>query len=111
FPRRARAPRTGKRKSTWRLDCRKRPENILLCQTVGGLMRRTLILPIAALAFAALLAHAADEYPAGAVRIVGPFAPGGGTDVVGRILARELQLRLGTSFVIDTQTAGSGLVG
>ena len=74
-------------------------------------MRRTLILPIAALAFAASLAHAADEYPARAVRIVVPFAPGGGTDVVGRILARELTLRLGQSFVIDNRPAGSGIVG
>ncbi len=74
-------------------------------------MSRTLILPIAALAFAASLAHAADEYPAHAVRIVVPFAPGGGTDVVGRILAQRLTQRLKQSFVIDNRPAGSGIVG
>ena len=74
-------------------------------------MRRTLILSVAALACAASLAHAADEYPARAVRIVVPFAPGGGTDVVGRILAQQLTLRLGQSFVIDNRPAGSGIVG
>src|SRR6266702_3879648 len=74
-------------------------------------MSRTLILSIAAFACAASLALAADEYPARAVRIVVPFAPGGGTDVVGRILARQLTLRLGQSFVIDNRPAGSGIIG
>jgi len=57
-------------------------------------MSRTLILSIAAFACAASLANAADEYPARAVRVVVPFAPGGGTDVVARILAQQLMQRL-----------------
>jgi len=40
-----------------------------------------------------------------------PFAPGGGTDVVGRILAQQLSQRLGQSFVIENKPAGSGIVG
>src|SRR5713101_9874999 len=74
-------------------------------------MRRTLILSIAALVCAASLAYAADEYPARAVRVVVPFAPGGGTDVVGRILAQQLTQRLGQSFVVDNRPAGSGIIG
>jgi len=69
------------------------------------------IVAIAALALAASLACAADEYPARAVRVIVPFAPGGGTDVVGRILAQQLTLRLGQSFVIENRPAGSGIVG
>jgi tripartite-type tricarboxylate transporter receptor subunit TctC len=69
-------------------------------------MSRALILSIAAFACAASLAHAADEYPARAVRIVVPFAPGGGTDVVGRILAQQLTQRLKQSFVVDNRPAG-----
>jgi len=69
------------------------------------------IVVIAALALAASLARAADEYPARAVRVVVPFAPGGGTDVVGRILAQQLSQRLGQSFVIENRPAGSGIVG
>jgi len=72
---------------------------------------RTLILSIAAFACAASLAHGADQYPARAVRIVVPFAPGGGTDVVGRILAQQLTQRLKQSFVIDNRPAGTGIVG
>jgi tripartite-type tricarboxylate transporter receptor subunit TctC len=45
------------------------------------------------------------------VRVIVPFAPGGGTDVVGRILAQQLSQRLGQSFVIENRPAGSGIVG
>jgi len=74
-------------------------------------MSRTLILSIAAFACAASLVNAADEYPSRAVRVVVPFAPGGGTDVVARILAQQLTLRLKQSFVVDNRPAGSGIVG
>ena len=74
-------------------------------------MRRTLLLSLAALALAAPPAFAADEYPSRAVRVVVPFAPGGGTDVVGRILAQQLSQRLGQSFVVENKPAGSGIVG
>jgi tripartite-type tricarboxylate transporter receptor subunit TctC len=69
------------------------------------------IVVVAMLALAAFPAYAADEYPARTVRVVVPFAPGGGTDVVGRILAQQLSQRLGQSFVIDNRPAGSGIVG
>src|SRR5215470_17434223 len=72
-------------------------------------MLRNLV--IAALSLATTLAFAADEYPARAVRVIVPFAPGGGTDVVGRILAQQLTQRLGQSFVIENRPAGSGIVG
>ena len=74
-------------------------------------MRRMLMLPIVAVACAMPLAQAADEYPSHAVRIIVPFAPGGGTDVVGRILAQQLSQRLGQTFVVENRPAGSGIVG
>jgi tripartite-type tricarboxylate transporter receptor subunit TctC len=74
-------------------------------------MRRILMQSLCALIFAASFAHAADEYPARAVRIIVPFAPGGGTDVVGRILAVHLTRRLGQSFIVDNRPAGSGIIG
>ena len=64
--------------------------------------------------FAVLFASAAlgaDEYPARAVRVVVPFAPGGGTDIVARILGQRLSQKLGQSFVIENRPAGSGIVG
>ncbi|HJY77321.1 MAG TPA: tripartite tricarboxylate transporter substrate binding protein [Burkholderiales bacterium] len=59
----------------------------------------------------ACAASGADEYPARAVRVIVPFAPGGGTDIVARILGQRLSQKLGQSFVIENRPAGSGIVG
>ncbi|MFL6573278.1 MAG: tripartite tricarboxylate transporter substrate binding protein [Burkholderiales bacterium] len=56
-------------------------------------------------------ASGADEYPARTVRVIVPFAPGGGTDIVARILGQQLSQKLGQSFVIENRPAGSGIVG
>ena len=56
-------------------------------------------------------AHAADAYPAKPVRIVVPFAPGGGVDLTARILAQKLTERVGQSFIVDNRTGASGIIG
>lgn len=65
----------------------------------------------AAAILAVSIASAADEYPARPVRVIVPYAPGGGTDVVARILGVHFTQRLGQSFIIDNRPAGSGIVG
>ena len=74
-------------------------------------MRGIFVLTIIAFTCLASSARAADEYPSHTVRVIVPFAPGGGTDVVARILAQQLTQRLGQSFVVDNRPAGSGIVG
>ena len=71
-----------------------------------NLLRLSLIL-IALLA--GLPAHAA--YPERPVRVIIPFPPSGGTDLVGRIIAGILTERLGVSFVSDNRVGAGGAIG
>jgi len=48
----------------------------------------------------------AQEYPAKAIRIVVPYSPGGGLDVVGRPIAQKLSESFGQTVVIDNRAGG-----
>jgi tripartite-type tricarboxylate transporter receptor subunit TctC len=72
----------------------------------------------AGLAAAAALspARAADvaaqaSWPVRPVRIVVPFAPGGGADIIARMLAPHLQRRLEQSFFVDNRAGAAGRIG
>jgi tripartite-type tricarboxylate transporter receptor subunit TctC len=52
----------------------------------------------------------AQDYPARAVTIVNPFAPGGGTDLLARMVAQKLEQRLGQSFVIENKTGAGSII-
>ena len=51
------------------------------------------------------------NYPTRSVRVVVPFAPGGGTDALSRVLASALQDDLGQSFVVDNIGGAGGIIG
>jgi tripartite-type tricarboxylate transporter receptor subunit TctC len=53
----------------------------------------------------------AQTYPNRAVTFVVPFAPGGLSDVPGRILAAEMQERIGQSIVVENKPGASGVTG
>jgi len=64
----------------------------------------------AALALAASAAFAQD-YPSRAAHIVVPSAPGGGYDVIGRLLAESFTQQLGAAFVVENRPGAGTLIG
>lgn len=50
-------------------------------------------------------------HPTRTVTIIVPYSPGGGTDVVGRLMAKSLEEMWGQPVIIDNKTGGSGSVG
>src|SRR5690348_8796865 len=59
----------------------------------------------------ALTAPAAAEYPDHPVRMIIPFPPGGSNDVVGRLVARQLSVKLGQQVVVDNRAGAGGVLG
>lgn len=53
----------------------------------------------------------AQEYPNKPVRVIVPFAVGGGADIVARLVFQKLSLRLGQSFIIDNRGGAGGISG
>src|SRR5215213_7027536 len=59
-------------------------------------------------------AHAAEQsgrYPTKSVRMIVPFAPGGGTDIVARTIAQKMSDTLGQSVIVDNRPGAGGTVG
>src|ERR1700750_2163983 len=59
----------------------------------------------------ALSAAQTPAYPTRPVRMVVPLAPGGGSDIVGRIIAQALTDQWGTSVVVDNRPGAGSAVG
>src|SRR5882762_3873347 len=66
---------------------------------------------LAALAAVCTAARAEDQYPSKSVRIVVPFAAGGPTDIVGRIVGSKLGELLGQQFYVENKTGAGGNLG
>ena len=83
--------------------------------TLRGVPRAGQALPLALLLAVVLAAPggravAQDNYPSRPVKIIAPQAPGGGVDLVARIIADRLRVAMGQSFVIENQAGPGGIV-
>jgi tripartite-type tricarboxylate transporter receptor subunit TctC len=74
-------------------------------------MRLSLVATIVLAALGAGTGAAAQDYPARPVTMVVPYPPGGGVDVLARVVAEKLSGILGQQVVVDNRAGGSGLVG
>lgn len=75
--------------------------------------RKVLLVGMAALA-APMLGRAQlrpDEWPAKPVKIIVPFPAGGGTDVIARSVAAQLQAQLKQPFVLENKPGAGGMIG
>jgi tripartite-type tricarboxylate transporter receptor subunit TctC len=72
-----------------------------------AIVRAVVALVLAALAFGA----AAQSYPNKPVRIINPFAPGGATDQLARLVAQKLTELWGQSVVVENRPGASGAIG
>lgn len=69
------------------------------------------ILSLAATAAQAAQSTSALQYPTKPVRLIVPFAPGGGTEITARAIAQSLSERLGQQFVVDNRPGANGTIG
>jgi tripartite-type tricarboxylate transporter receptor subunit TctC len=56
-------------------------------------------------------ARAQEQYPARAITIVVPFAAGGPTDVLARIVAQNISPMLGQQVIVENTTGAGGTIG
>lgn len=71
---------------------------------------RKLIVALGMLGFASMIA-VAQSWPQKPIRMIVPFPPGGGTDFVGRLVAKHLSQRLGQTIFVENRGGANGTVG
>ncbi len=70
-----------------------------------------MVVPMAALMAALPIAAYAQAYPSRPVRVIIPFSPGGGTDIIGRLIGAKLAASTGQQFVIENRVGAGSTIG
>jgi tripartite-type tricarboxylate transporter receptor subunit TctC len=77
------------------------------------MLRRQFLGNVSALAVTGALAGhvSAQAWPAKPIRLIVPFPPGGGTDVISRMVAEKLGPALNTAVIVDNRPGAGGNIG
>src|SRR5512139_1831558 len=73
-------------------------------------MRRLIAVLFAALALSVGVAPAQDKYPSRPIKVIVPYAPGGATDIVARIVGDEFQKVTGQPFIVLNRPGAFGML-
>ncbi|WP_280152021.1 tripartite tricarboxylate transporter substrate binding protein [Piscinibacter sp. XHJ-5] len=65
----------------------------------------------ALLSGAACLSHAQSGYPSQPIKVIVPFPPAGGTDVVARLVVEKVRAATGWTFIVDNKAGAGGNIG
>jgi len=74
-------------------------------------MKKTLLAAVSTLVLVLVNHAVAEDWPQKPIRIIVSFGPGGGADIIGRILADSMQIRLGKAVVVENKPGAGGIIG
>ncbi|TAJ32542.1 MAG: tripartite tricarboxylate transporter substrate binding protein [Reyranella sp.] len=73
--------------------------------------RRDVLAGLAAVPLTAKVTAAQEAYPSRVVKILVPFGPGGSTDIISRLVGKQLETATGKPFVVENKPGATGMIG
>ncbi len=85
-------------------------QRLIFGQPPSGSRRRAFLAALSLLAISSIASAQQEHIPA-LIKIVVPFAAGGGSDVIARVVSKQLSERLATNVIVENRPGNGGLIG